>query len=251
MCLINFAYKIDSTYDLVVAANRDEFYQRETAKAHFWEEAPHVLAGRDLEKMGTWMGVTKSGRFAALTNYRAPNEDTEGKRTRGELVSDFLKGSASPREYLEAVHERNHSYPGFNLLVSDGESLFYYSNRERDIRELEPGIYGLSNHLLDTPWPKVQKGKEGLGACLETTSDGLDSCLFQILEQAEPANDEDLPDTGIPLEWERSLSSLFIDTPNYGTRASTLVYMNEEQVRFVERVYEGGTFGEETYILEK
>lgn len=251
MCLINFAYKINSTYDLVVAANRDEFYQRETAKAHFWEDAPHVLAGRDLEKMGTWMGVTKEGRFAALTNYRAPREDTEGKRTRGELVSDFLKGTASPREYLEAVHERNHSYPGFNLVVSDGESLFYYSNRERDIRKLEPGIYGLSNHLLDTPWPKVQKGKEGLGACLDSGSSELDPCLFQTLQRAEPASDQDLPDTGIPLEWERSLSPLFIDTPKYGTRASTLVYQNQIQIRFVERVYEGESFEDRIFEVDQ
>lgn len=249
MCLINLAYKVDQTYDLVVAANRDEFYQRETAKAHFWEDAPHILAGRDLEKMGTWMGVTKEGRFAALTNYRGPDEETGGTRSRGELVSDFLKGTDSPQEFLEAVHERKHSYPGFNLIVSDGDSLYYYSNRQGEIRELQPGIYGLSNHLLDTPWPKVIKGKKGLSDCLESQTDNVDACLFQTLQHAEPANDEELPDTGIPLEWERSLSSLFIDTPNYGTRASTLVYQKGEHSRFVERVYSGGSFEDSLFEL--
>ncbi|QHE51714.1 NRDE family protein [Pontibacillus sp. HMF3514] len=249
MCLINFAYGIDDTYDLVVAANRDEFYERPTAQAHFWEDAPHILAGRDLEKMGTWMGVTKEGRFAALTNYRDPGEETEGKRSRGELVSGFLMGDEDPESYLKGIQNNRDQYPGFNLIVYDGRSLFYYSNREDEIRVLEPGVYGLSNHLLNTPWPKVTKGKEGLQQCLKGSAGNLKECIFSSLQHAEPAPDEELPDTGIPLEWERNLSPLFIQTPQYGTRASTLVFMNREEVRFVERVYERDSSHEQEFTI--
>lgn len=239
MCLINFAYKMDSKYDLVVAANRDEFYKRPTAQAYFWEDAPHVLAGRDLEKMGTWMGVTKQGRFAALTNYRDPNEARENKRSRGELVSQFLIGEDVPQSYLETIQQHRDQYPGFNLIVGDVHSLYYYSNMENEIRLLEPGLYGLSNHLLDTPWPKVRKGKEGLERCLKGSAENITECLFSTLQYADPAQDEELPSTGVSLEWERKLSPLFIQTPGYGTRSSTLLFMNDHDVRFVERVYEG------------
>lgn len=252
MCLINLAYKLDSNYHLVVAANRDEFYKRPTAQAHFWEDAPHVLAGRDLEKMGTWMGITKQGRFAALTNYRDPNEATANKRSRGELVSEFLVGKDEPHSYLESIQQVRDQYPGFNLLVGEGHSLYYYSNMENEIRVLEPGLYGLSNHLLDTPWPKVRKGKEGLERCLNGPSEHIKECLFSSLQQADPAPDEELPSTGVSLEWERKLSPLFIQTPEYGTRSSTLVFMRQQDVRFVERVYEGGERKERefTFMIE-
>lgn len=249
MCLINFAYGIDDTYDLVVAANRDEFYERPTAQAHFWEGAPHILAGRDLEKMGTWMGVTKEGRFAALTNYRDPGEKSEGKRSRGELVSGFLMENEDTHSYLKAIQNKRDQYPGFNLIVYDGRSLLYYSNREDEIRVLEPGVYGLSNHLLDTPWPKVTKGKEGLKQCLSGSGGNFKECIFSSLQLAEPAPDEELPDTGIPLEWERNLSPLFIQTPQYGTRASTLVLLNREEGHFVERVYEGDSHHEKEFTI--
>ncbi|WP_028402800.1 NRDE family protein [Ectobacillus panaciterrae] len=252
MCLVNFAYKMDSKYDLVVAANRDEFYERPTSQAHFWEDAPYVLAGRDLEKMGTWMGITKQGRFAALTNYRDPNEVRDNKRSRGELVSRFLIGEELPQSYLKSIQQHRDQYPGFNLIVGDLHSLYYYSNMENDIRLLEPGLYGLSNHLLDTPWPKVRKGKEGLKRCLQGSPENMKECLFSSLQHADPAPDEELPSTGVSLEWERKLSPLFIQTPEYGTRSSTLVFMTHEDVRFVERAYEGSKRKERefTFVIE-
>ncbi|MBB6452608.1 uncharacterized protein with NRDE domain [Salirhabdus euzebyi] len=240
MCLISFAYGIDSTYKLIVGANRDEFFTRPTAPAHYWDDDNNILAGRDLEKMGTWMGVSKQGRFAALTNYRDPNENSINKRSRGELVSNFLMSEEEPLHYVQTVQEHHDQYPGFNLLAGDIHSLFYYSNKENKIRLLEPGIYGLSNHLLDTPWPKVDKGKEGLTNCLNDGINSIErfkSCVFSSLQNAEPAKDEVLPKTDIGLEWERKLSPMFIQTPDYGTRSSTVLLMNQEEVHFEERVF--------------
>lgn len=249
MCLINFAYKIDSRYDLVIAANRDEFYKRPTAQASFWEGAPHVLAGRDLEKLGTWMGVTKQGRFAALTNYRDPNKESGNMRSRGELVSRFLIGDDQPEHYLQTIQQHRDQYPGFNLIVGDVSSLYYYSNMENDIRLLKPGLYGLSNHLLNTPWPKVRKGKEGLERCLQGSTENLKECLFSSLQYADPVPDEELPSTGVSLERERMLSPLFIQTPDYGTRSSTLLFMTHRNVRFAERIFEGGKYKEREFTF--
>lgn len=246
MCLISFAYKVDARYDLVVAANRDEFYKRPTASASFWDDAPYVLAGRDLEMMGTWMGVTKQGRFAALTNYRDPSEDTAGKRTRGELVSHFLLGDETPAQYLSNVQAVHTRYCGFNLLVGDKESLYYYSNVENKIRKLEPGIYGLSNHLLNTPWPKVRKGKAGLENCLKHEGDRSE-CLFTSLRYAEQAPDAELPSTGVPIDLERKLSPLFIKMDDYGTRSSTVMFMNNKEVLYTERVYSADSFTESEF----
>lgn len=240
MCLILFAYKMDDI-DLLVASNRDEFYNRPTAPARFWDDAPNVLGGRDLEKMGTWMGITKNGRFAALTNYRNPTERTEHKRSRGEVVSRFLTGQDSPEYYMRQMQQQRNTYPGYNLIAGDMQSLYYYSNVENKIRLLTPGLYGLSNHLLDTPWPKVQKGKAGLKECLEAAKDYSFDCLFATLQQAEQAPDEELPSTGVSLDWERKLSPLFIQTPGYGTRSSAVLLRKQEEIRFAERVYEEGT----------
>ncbi|USK71427.1 NRDE family protein [Peribacillus asahii] len=250
MCLINFAYKMDSRYDLVVAANRDEFYERPTAQASFWEDASHVLAGRDLEKMGTWMGVTKQGRFAALTNYRDPDNESGNMRSRGELVGQFLIGDSQPQQYVQMIQQHRDQYPGFNLIVGDGSSLYYYSNIENEIRLLKPGLYGLSNHLLDTPWPKVRKGKEGLERCLKGSTETLKDCLFSSLQYADPAPDEELPSTGVSLEWERKLSPLFIQTPDYGTRSSTVLFMTDKNVRFVERMFKEREYKEREFMFE-
>lgn len=247
MCLINFAYKVDSRFNLVIAANRDEFYKRGTAQADFWEEAPQVLAGRDLEKMGTWMGVTKQGRFAALTNYRGDDVKTDYRKSRGELVSEFLKGNCSPERYLEVIKENRNQYPGFNLLVGENKNaLYYYSNIENKIHLLQPGIYGLSNHLLNTNWPKVQKGKKGLEECLKNKGK-MTECLFKTLKDADPANDDELPHTGVSIEWERKLSPLFIQSDYYGTRSSTVLCMNRERVEFVERTFKGQTYSEREF----
>lgn len=237
MCLILFAYKVHPKYKLVIAANRDEAYDRDTAPAHFWEDAPELLAGRDLEKMGTWMGVTTSGRFAALTNYRDPGEYTAGKRTRGELVVDFLKGTEEPKTYLQKIAQLRHAYPGYNLLSGDVEELYYYSNTADKLLKVEPGIHGVSNHLLDTAWPKVEKGKAGLKKILTEDSLDMADSLFSLLENADPAPDQLLPSTGVTLEWERLLSPIFIKSEKYGTRSSTVILMNDREIHFTERVF--------------
>lgn len=237
MCLILFAHRVHPTYKLIVAANRDEDYSRPTASVHFWEDNPDILAGRDLLQMGTWMGVTTTGLFAALTNYRNPNEITVGKRTRGELVGDFLKGSHHPKTYLQKVQQNKENYPGFNLLVGDGKQLFYYSNIEDNIRELEPGIYGLSNHLLNTKWPKVSIGMKELEAIISEQQEDIEGKLLTLLQNSEVAQDEALPNTGVSLEWERILSPLFINSQGYGTRSSTIVKIADKTISVKERVF--------------
>jgi uncharacterized protein with NRDE domain len=239
MCLILLAHRVHPEYPLVFAANRDEFYARPTAPAAWWEDAPELLAGRDLQAGGTWMGVTRSGRWAAVTNYRDLPSERTGVRSRGELVSEFLRGHETPEAFLREIAERAAEYNGFNLLVADREQLWYFSNRGDEPRKLGPGVYGLSNHLLDTPWPKVMRGKQALSALL---ADGpAPAPLFEILVDADPAPEAELPDTGVGQEWERALSSLFIATPTYGTRASTVLLIDAGGVAtFVERSFAAG-----------
>ncbi|QCJ41003.1 NRDE family protein [Bacillus sp. S3] len=237
MCLILFAYQVHPVYKLIVAANRDEFHQRPTAPAQFWLDQPEILAGRDLEKMGTWMGVTKTGRFSALTNYRDPLEEREGKRSRGELVADALAYQGKIADYMNTLEINKHQYPGYNLLSGDANELYYYSNVGGELQKLKPGIYGVSNHLLDTEWPKVKKGKTGLADIIGGNRDGLVEQLFSLLKNADPAPDESLPSTGVSLEWERMLSPLFIKSEQYGTRSSTVLLMSDEEIQYVERVF--------------
>ncbi|CEG29777.1 NRDE family protein [Bacillus sp. B-jedd] len=250
MCLILFAYKAHPSYRLIVAGNRDESYARPTAPADFWKDEPEILAGRDLEKMGTWMGVTRDGKFAALTNYRDPKEMVvTSKLSRGDLVAGFLKGEMPAEAYMQAAETSKVLYPGYNLLAGDGTGLYHYSNIEGKIREIEPGIHGLSNHFLNTPWPKVERGKKGLRELLQTDEKDLRKNLFSLLQHAEPAPDDQLPDTGIGLEWERLLSPLFIRSKGYGTRCSTVLLMEEEQLTYIERIYEGDSFAEKEFIV--
>jgi uncharacterized protein with NRDE domain len=237
MCLIVFAYRVHPVYKLLVAANRDEFYGRSTALAHYWEDRPDILAGRDLEKMGTWMGVTTSGRFAALTNYRDPKEVTEGKRSRGELVADALKHKGNIKDYMQSLVKKKDLYPGYNLLAGDGTELYYYSNKGQELQKVEPGIYGVSNHLLNTEWPKVQKGKEGMSKIINGEQVELVERLLSLLQNADQAPDELLPHTGVSLEWERMLSPLFIKSGNYGTRSSTVMLMSDKEIQYMERVF--------------
>ncbi|WP_348981211.1 NRDE family protein [Bacillus sp. DNRA2] len=250
LCLILFAYQVDPKYKLIVAANRDEFYARPTAPAQFWEDHPDILAGRDLKQMGTWMGITKSGKFAALTNYRDPSEITDGNRSRGELVGNFLKEEFPPQNYLESVAKNKDDYPGFNLLVGDANQLFYYANIENEIHELQPGVYGLSNHLLNTEWPKVKIGKAGLQKIISTGGDNFDEELFALLQNADEAPDIELPKTGVTLEWERVLSALFIQSENYGTRSSTILKMTDAEIEFKEKVYAKERIIEQTFTVK-
>jgi uncharacterized protein with NRDE domain len=241
MCLIFFAHRAHAGYPLVFAANRDEFHERPTAPADFWADAPQVLAGRDLRAGGTWMGVTRDGRWAALTNVRDPGAERPTGPSRGYLVSDYLRSEVSAAAYLDEVAARMHEYSGFNLLVGDAEGVYYVGNRGGEPRVLPPGLYGLSNHLLDTPWPKVVRGKEALRVALERPTDALSETLFEILARADPAPDPELPDTGVGREWERVLSSLFIVSPEYGTRASTVLLVDAAgSASFVERSFRPG-----------
>lgn len=250
MCLILFAYKCHPKYRLIVAANRDEFYHRSTVPAYFWEDEPHILAGRDLEKMGTWMGVTSAGRFAALTNYRDPTEISEGMRSRGELVADFLKQSGNAGAYLQKAADNRYDYPGYNLLAGDINELFYYSNAEGCLRKINPGFHGVSNHLLNTAWPKVEQGKKGLSRIIEENHPSMVEHLFSHLENSDPAPDDLLPSTGVPLEWERILSPIFINSEGYGTRSSTVILMNEEEIFFKERVFNGRNRTEQEFKIK-
>ena len=243
MCLILFAHRAHPDYPLVIAANRDEYYERPTARAAFWEDHPEVLAGRDLECMGTWLGITRSGRFAALTNFRDPRQRKTDAPSRGQLVSGFLLSEGHARDYLEEVAQLAPNYNGFNLLAGDLEAIYYLSSRTGDVQPVSPGIHGLSNHLLDTPWPKVSRGRNRLQAALaeEPTAE----TLIELLYDREPAAPHELPDTGIGAEMERVLSSALIVSPQYGTRASTAVLIGRDgRVSFSERtILRGGGAG--------
>ena len=234
MCLILLAWRAHPDYPLVVAANRDEFFARRTAAADFWKDAPQILAGRDLEAGGTWLGITRQGRFAALTNFRDPACNRQGVPSRGELVSRYLGGSEPPQAFLQALAPVAANYNGFNLMFGDRDSLWYFSNCGEGAGQLAPGIYGLSNHLLDTPWPKVARGKSALNAALHALPD--DKPLFDLLRDDRIAPDDALPRTGVSLEWERLLSAAFISTSGYGTRSATVLLMNASgNVHFVEQ----------------
>ena len=246
MCLALFAFHSHPRFPLVIAANRDEFYQRPTAAADFWTDAPHVLAGRDLREGGTWMGVTRGGRFAAVTNYRDPRELKETRKSRGLLVKGYLAGGDTPLGYLGEICRDGDAYNGFNLVVSDLREAAYCSNREGCVRALGPGIYGLSNHLLDTPWPKVERSKAALFEMLSHDKPGLVEGLFRVLADGYRPEDANLPDTGVGLEWERLLSSAFIKSPDYGTRSSTVYLVDGEGgAHFIERSFgpEGAALG--------
>jgi uncharacterized protein with NRDE domain len=250
MCLILFAYQVHPVYKLIVAANRDEFYQRPTSLAHYWEDCPEILAGRDLEKMGTWMGVTTSGRFAALTNYRNPNESTKGRQSRGELVTNALKYKGNVKEFMQGAAEKDDQFPGYNLLAGDVHELYYYSNVGHVLQKIEPGIHGVSNHLLNTDWPKVKKGKEELFQIINGNQTEMVNKLMALLQEENPFQDDLLPSTGVSLELERVLSPLFIKSDDYGTRSSTVLLASDKEVKYIERVFTKDGFKDQQYIIE-
>jgi uncharacterized protein with NRDE domain len=226
MCLVLVVWRVHPLYPCLVAANRDEFHGRPTARAEWWPDHPQILAGRDLEAGGTWLGVTRTGRFAALTNYRDPEQRRKAVPSRGALVTSMLESGASVAEGLTHLRAVGGDYNGFNLIFSDGERLGIYESVRGAGRELEPGIYGLSNHLLDTPWPKVQNAKTRLQAALLGLTDTAP--LLDLLRDDRPASDAQLPRTGVSLEWERLLSSAFVRAPDYGTRCSTIIRIERQ-----------------------
>lgn len=236
MCTLLFAYKVHPKYDFVFLGNRDEFKSRPFIGAHFWESHPNVLGGIDLEKGGTWAGITKEGRIAFLTNYRDPSLQRDSTLSRGYLTRDFLVNSVSPKKYLQEIQLQQTAYNPFNLVVGTLNDLWFYSNVENQIRPIQPGIYGLSNALLDTSWFKVNKAKRRLAHLLNT--DFSVDQLFDILDDTEVPPDVDLPQTGVPLETERMLSTIHIDTPTYGTLIKTIILVtSQRKVCFYEKLF--------------
>lgn len=236
MCLILFRWDPDAETPLTVLANRDEFHGRASHQADFWEDHPRILGGRDAQAGGTWLGVTVDGRFAAVTNYRSPSDMQSGGRSRGELPVGFLEGRVPSLAYLESVAVNGKDYAGFNLLVYDGTDLAYWSNRsDLPPGHVEPGIHGLSNALLDTPWPKVVDGRAALARAVDAGEAPMDYWL-DLLSSREQAPDDRLPDTGVGLEKERVLSARCIESPGYGTRCSSLVVLGPNgHITFAEK----------------
>lgn len=243
MCLIVFSWRSHPDYPLVLAANRDEFYLRRTRPASWWGQAVSLLAGHDEEAGGTWLGITRRGRFAALTNVRAPSERNPHAPSRGALVLAALQSRAPAIDWLDAQASRTLVYNGFNLLLGDvlapeDRGLSYFSNRlDQPARTLAPGIYGLSNAFLDTPWPKVTRAVARF-ACAVAARVRVDD-LAELMADREMAREHELPATGVPLDWERALSAIQIRANGYGTRATTvLTVRNDGLATFVERSYE-------------
>ena len=242
MCLILFSYQQHPEYKLILAANRDEFYARKTQSADYWIPEKHIIGGRDLEASGTWMGVSMHGKISMLTNYRDLTRIKPEAPSRGLLVADFLVKQSDPKEYFDEIEKTKEAYNGFNLIAGTADELWYVSNYSGKPEPIQKGIHGLSNALLNSPWPKVEKGKSKLKNLIE--SNKLDeNNLFDLLYDDMKAPDQHLPDTGVGLEKERLLSPMFIKSPGYGSRCSTVILISRDNsVRFVEREYNPDTF---------
>ena len=238
MCLILAAWHAHPDYRLILAANRDEFHARPTRASGYWEDAPGILAGRDLVHGGTWLGVDRRGRAAAVTNIREPSQKRPESRSRGLLVSEYLRSADTAAAYLERVDAEKYRYDPFNLLVMNGGALYFLSRLKGGAVNLQPGIYGVSNGPLDCPWPKVTRGKDLLRRLIDDDRVGADA-LFDILGDTAAAPDADLPDTGVGIEMERVLSAAFIRTETYGTRASTVLMVDRRgRVSWSERSFD-------------
>jgi len=234
LCLIVLAWQALAGLPLVVAANRDEWRDRPAEAAHWWPDHPEIFAGRDLKAGGTWMGVTRGGRFAAVTNFRDPSDRRSTARSRGELVTQFLLSRATPPDFNAGLAGRAHEYNAFNLIVGDAASLWYFGSRAGEAREIAPGVHGLSNHVLDEPWPKVVRGRMAMQSALAL--DDPAATLFELLADRHGVPDAALPHTGVGLDWERRLASPLIIGADYGTRASTVASVSDTgEIIFEER----------------
>lgn len=237
MCLILFSWDCHPRYKLIVAANRDEFYARPTQPADSWQDYPDILAGRDLQAGGTWLGIHKEGYFSAVTNYRDMDAIKANAVSRGDLTKDFLISKSKPVNYLRGIFEKKDQYNDFNLLASDFQSLYYFSNVQGQITKLDSGIYGLSNHLLNTPWPKVKTGKRIFSSIIKKRDFSTEP-IFELLQNVDTATGKSLPSTGLSSELEKTLSSIFIKTPDYGTYCSTVLLVDYEgKCTFEERTF--------------
>ncbi len=233
MCLIFFAYNSHPKYKFVLAANRDEFLNRPASKISEWNG---IYGGKDLKSGGTWLGITKKGKFCAITNIRRIEQIPDAP-TRGKIVTNYLNGSDSPKDYLADLSKDSNKYNGFNLILGDKNSCYHYNNREKKVNNLKPGIYGVSNASIDTPWPKLEKGKKEFSQLLENEILNKED-FYKLLRDDSKPPVEQLPDTGIGLEWEKILSSIFIKSEAYGTRCSSIITIDEKEVNFSERTYD-------------
>ena len=242
MCYILLAINQSKEYPFILAANRDEFYQRESAQLAFWEDNPQIAGGRDVEQGGTWMAVTKNGRFAAITNYREAVKKKDSLRSRGLLISDYLDTDIEVELFSKNLINHVNSYSGYNLIYGNlPDQLFYFSNRGNQRPVLLPeGIHSLSNHLLDTPWPKVVNGKLAFEKIIKNQASLINHSLFQLLADRRKANAAELPDTGIDVKFERLLSPIFIESEDYGTRCSSVITVDRHQkLEFTELTHNG------------
>jgi len=256
MCLIVLAVRQHPDYPLIILANRDEFYQRPTAPLHRWAESPEVWAGKDLQHGGTWACWHATGRFAALTNIRRPGAMYDGKRSRGELPLEFLRQQGDPEEFAHSLSGMADEFAPFNLLYGTSEQLYYSTSDALDPIPIEEGIHGLSNASLDVPWPKVEHVRGQLGSCLSKAGPITTEALFDCMLRVDAFPDEQLPETGVPLAWERILSSPFIVSEEYGTRSTLLIRVGRDrQLTLSERTYQPhcgpALFHERTFVLER
>ena len=258
MCLILLAWKAHPKYSLILASNRDEYHERGSAAAHRWLDSPDIIAGQDLEQSGTWMGVTRSGRWAAVTNFREQLQEAQPKKSRGHLTAGFLMNTQSPDSYANSVTKELTKDNGFNLIVGDSSSINYITNRPATAFKptepiTQPGIYGLSNHLLDTPWPKVKNGKMRLQKLINDKEVIQFTDVLELMSDTTKPSDGSLPNSGVSLDWERTLSSIFITTPEYGTRATSLLLINNDssEIQFSEATFDasGTELSNQTYIV--
>lgn len=256
MCLIIFAHQAESGFPLVVAANRDEFFSRPTQQAAFWESGVNrqtILAGKDLLAGGTWLGLSDSGRFSAVTNIRDPSQAEQAPLSRGELPFNFLQGTLSAKDFAESLTSRFDQYAGFNLLLSDGSDMYYVNNLENLVNKLEPGIYGLSNGLLNSDWPKVNRGRQDLRQLFKDSHALNTDHLIAMMNHRELSADEDLPDTGVSPEIESALASTFIMNTNrgYGTLCSTAIIASANgEIRFSEQNYNASAEATERHYYQ-
>ncbi|MCT6925701.1 NRDE family protein [Metasolibacillus sp.] len=250
MCIIAFAYKMHPQHDLIVIANRDEFYKRPTKELHQWDDALHIWAGRDLEKMGTWLAVSDNGRFAAVTNYRDPRLPLVGEKSRGQVPVNFINSQLSAHQFAQQLQQERQLYGAFNAILYDGEHLVHYNTVLNELMIVPQGIHCLSNATLNTAWPKVERLKANMCETIQTTTE--EEALFALLKDTIRAEDQHLPATGVPFEMEQKLSPIFIHFDGYGTRASTVVKSTSNGWDIAERSFTDGQYSNDVrFLIEK
>ena len=243
MCLIVFSWNRPGPYKLIMAANRDEYFNRPTLAADYWKDKTGIFGGRDSQAGGSWLAFNENGKWAALTNYRESTAINKKKRSRGLLVSEYLSSDLDPNEYSEKIDSENHLYAGYNLLLGSTGHIYYKSNRAQITGRLEPSVHGLSNHLLNTDWPKVKQSRKQLESCIKAPKNNLTERLFALLSDDKTASIDEVPRTGLSIDWEITLSSIFIKSnQGYGTRSSTVFTIgHDNSIFFEERSFDSNS----------